>query len=97
MDTAQASPSLGSASSSFTPGSWEVSENGVHVRPSNGGEPICKFYTHYGLFANNEANARLIAAAPDMYKALNAAWCRSYGWEEMVFAALSRANESERS
>ena len=50
--------------SGFTPGPWRIEEEPyLHVRSDQG----CVFASDY----TTEANASLIAAAPDLYEALN--------------------------
>jgi len=55
----------------FTPGPWEVASDFIgplHVRPV--GQPWSVAHVGHEDFDICEANARLIAAAPDLYEAL---------------------------
>ena len=57
--------------SKHTPGPWEISDG--HVYAKGGLSPICCDYEVDGtvcLVVRNEANARLIAAAPTLLAAL---------------------------
>lgn len=59
----------------FTPGPWFVVGYGRIIRSSESGyagETICVFDANRGetLYANHKANAHLIAAAPEMYAAI---------------------------
>lgn len=60
----------------FTPGPWEVNTNGAGHTAVFGkrGSPVCVFGQgfdeEFHRFRKHKANAALIAAAPDMYKAL---------------------------
>jgi len=54
--------------SAHTPGPWQVSnDNVVH----NGEARVAKVLRHRGWESDDEANARLIAAAPEMLEALH--------------------------
>lgn len=52
----------------YTPGPWRVPDHETHVLAEDGG--VCKFESIHGFYDNYQANAHLIAAAPDMYEAL---------------------------
>jgi len=60
---------------SFTPGPWAVNPVNAQVDTFAGGAPlaVCKLLWPTDLRSEEEteANARLIAAAPDLYAALN--------------------------
>lgn len=51
-----------------TPGPWKVSMGSTHVGGPKSG--ICKFESIHGMYQNHEANARLIAAAPELLEGL---------------------------
>lgn len=55
--------------SQHTPGEWKESRLSTHILDSEG-NGICKFESKYGMYENYKANARLIAAAPDLLEAL---------------------------
>jgi len=61
-------------SDKFTPGPWIAATHGlsVHRVTPEGltGSAVCMLMTKSGAINNHEANARLIAAAPAMYEAL---------------------------
>lgn len=71
----------------FTPGPWdriEQKEDRLYIGTAK--KPIADICTLYG--AESDANLALIAAAPDMYKALDMARTRLWG---------ARASITERS
>ena len=85
--------------SKHTPGPWHVDQdiNGLYVAAeAKGGDAVARIYTwHHG----QEANARLIAAAPAMYEALKAARYVIDGTTpvgKMIEAALSEANGTQK-
>ena len=53
-----------------TPGPWERSHQSREV--FGGGRHIASVHTAFGVWEANEANANLIAAAPDLLTALEA-------------------------
>jgi len=56
----------------YTPGPWYIDESYI-VRAKAGGEPVCEIHDYGDLeenFDNTEANAQLIAAAPEMFDEL---------------------------
>jgi len=64
----------------FTPGPWEVNPfnaqvDAMPVEPKHSIAPVCQLLwpTQERSEAETEANAHLIAAAPDMYEALSEA------------------------
>ncbi len=69
-------PKTGSKSSSHTPGPWLVRERG-YIHPSSKSWGLCVYDTkpdvESSLLAHvkDNANARLIAAAPEMYELLS--------------------------
>lgn len=55
----------------FTPGPWEVKGYGDGIYPAGGNYPIiCSMTTPSGMIENHAANAKLIAAAPELLKEL---------------------------
>lgn len=82
-----------------TPGPWRPCEPGsnfakgkMFTRPVNG-ENLIATVSSEGRFAERQANARLIAAAPDMLEALKHAAQRAnetgndvLAWQETVYA-----------
>ena len=60
--------------SKHTPGPWEVEANGVTVRQQKKryAMKICRAWEIYMARSEREANARLIAAAPELLAALKA-------------------------
>ncbi len=57
--------------SKFTPGPWKFS--GVAIRGQNDEPDIARVYMPVGMSEQEfDSNARLIAAAPEMYEALDA-------------------------
>lgn len=58
----------------FTEGPWQVvvgSDGGTYIcLDSSGGDPVAEV-TAYARFGDADANANLIAAAPDLYMALD--------------------------
>lgn len=82
-------------SRTFTPGPWEQDGNAVHT--SRGTIAVCPVPQKGGVFDCN-ANARLIAAAPDLLAALKAVmdeWREGYGLScvKEVRAAISKAED----
>lgn len=68
----------------FTPGPWEVKEEGekwLWVGPASWVKRICRVVLYNGTEREDKANAHLIAAAPDLYDALERAeyMLRQYG------------------
>lgn len=68
-----------------TPGPWKVITNSDRQLTISTVKPLIgrQYITHiaqvnFTPVDNPEANAHLIAAAPDMLKALEEAWCRGY-------------------
>lgn len=89
----------------FTPGPWRAwqprGDESVPVRTDGLGITIA--YVHQGAITNAQANAHLIAAAPELYEALE--WLETYamvqvdrhpdaqdnkGWRNII-AALAKA------
>lgn len=81
--------------SEFTPGPWHVGYHKNQVRAANGDV----------IDLADEANARLIAASPQLYEALKLLWAetvasgnsdaKDYGWpkaREAVYAAIAAAD-----
>lgn len=62
-----------------TPGPWRINKYGSVGAGATGIQPIiAEIQPFYGpdlIYGNHEANARLIAAAPDMRKAVDALGC----------------------
>ena len=60
------------ADTKFTPGPWVAGRNGRYVYQEADASPICTVAADVVVNrrAEDSANARLIAAAPDMYAAL---------------------------
>jgi hypothetical protein len=61
----------------YTPGPWVMKQNGPMVWVESSRHTVCSFYRQGAGFApsvsmDSEANARLIAAAPDLLEALKA-------------------------
>lgn len=83
----------------FTPGPWKVARTGglfpaIYGRSKR--EPICVFAIgdDFDVFKNHEANAHLIAAAPDLYAALYAAepyFQGEYDYDHPQFVRLRAA------
>lgn len=83
--------------SAHTPGPWHVNENGRRVRvySKGGSRIIAEIISPEGL----EANARLIAAAPDMLTALHAICTAmkfhpSQGLEEALESAYNQCSDA---
>jgi hypothetical protein len=83
--------------SNHTPGPWAVGDrwgeqNGDAVFVSSGGFPVCAITGYHGR-ETSEANARLIAAAPDLLVALKAALVFSTDDDGAVWAdsAIAKA------
>lgn len=57
--------------SAYTPGPWEANRHGDHWQIDAAMDAVAT--THFCYAQEREANARLIAAAPDMLAALKAA------------------------
>lgn len=58
----------------FTPGPWVVAYQpsiGLTVKPAEDGDSICRIHT-LRMDRDHDANAKLIAAAPDLLSALEA-------------------------
>jgi len=76
-----------------TPGPWRISPSGGLIQQVNGGplNCVCRgFGRDDESFPNWQANARLIAAAPELAEALKL-WAR---WDEMTEAELALALET---
>jgi hypothetical protein len=108
-------------SAAFTPGPWEVEEDTTLIWARDGGvngTPVARCETQFRQWGRNvpmeehEANANLIAAAPDLYEALNGAplpstlgnveshYERFYEWYNNVACpalAKARGEQSDRS
>lgn len=97
--------------SQHTPGPWKahVDDGGIWVEPPNPNEPvICDIVLRANAASTlsaveDEANANLIAAAPEMLEALEASLAyvdiRVFGWleyEKQVRAAISKAKGGTR-
>lgn len=67
---------------SHTPGPWHSLALGTHVRAADH-SGIAKLATRNGNADEQAANARLIAAAPDMLEALREAWDQFEQMEKM--------------
>lgn len=63
----------------FTPGPWRIDgdSNGIHIRPGRSGHIVAFISTNWVLYGagggDAHANARLIAAAPDLLEACESA------------------------
>lgn len=53
-----------------TPGPWYQREQGSEIEIKSGIYTICMVHNYSGLHETNEANARLIAAAPELLEEL---------------------------
>lgn len=79
-----------------TPGPWEIfrpDDSGFLGIDGNGGKDSVVIYDDYGGI-KSEADARLIAAAPDLLAACEAALLNEGGWaewQEQVRAAIAKA------
>jgi hypothetical protein len=80
----------------WTPGPWQVEAGGFVGGPVGYGR-ICQFWNKYEEdFQNPEANARLIAAAPELYEAL-ALYVEHFGDPlKVARAALAKARGESR-
>jgi hypothetical protein len=83
-----------------TPGPWHVSSQGQFVRyrlEKSGGFPynVCAMEVFGGPEDEREANARLIAVAPEMLEALEAVmrFCPTYPGEVEVAVRKARGNQ----
>lgn len=85
--------------SKHTPGPWEINwyickEGGKELwrAPAEIG-PISPEHNHWGgwLLSVDEADARLIAAAPDLLKACAATLAGYPGWQKMIQNAHDKA------
>lgn len=83
--------------SEFTPGPWKSSNNHIDTADRKHGIASCNT-------ANDdyEANARLIAAAPDMFKMLHVLWVnipstvlKQYGLSEIELLAIINKAKGE--
>lgn len=87
--------------SDFTPGPWVAGKeigygqlNGIQIRDGRGYVAAVVVADVTELYQSREANARLIAAAPALYEALDAALAvhgDSYSWGPQAKAALAQA------
>jgi len=89
----------------FTPGPWDAIERGAYTDYDGNsrviiGDDMRICVVHHHGKARDEANARLISAAPDMYEALKElAECSQYwsdydvpiGIHDRIVAALAKA------
>ncbi len=75
-----------------TPGPWEIGQDGLGISVDADGVPVCMCD---GPVEDNEANARLIAAAPDLLVAgqhiLQVAWNGTYAEQESALQSLRAA------
>jgi hypothetical protein len=74
--------------SKYTAGQWEVIMN-HYVISKHDAITVC--HTGGATQEEAEANARLIAAAPDMLKALEAVQAQSWNWLALVDSAIAKA------
>ena len=92
--TTQPTPRSNSPAPAWTPGPWkahEIQRTGIPYSPVTATTMIAKVYpTAYGDDAQSQANARLIAAAPEMAEAL-AACIIQLNRETLGGEALDRA------
>ena len=80
-----------------TPGPWKTNYKDLALVQAENGAPIARCDKLFGV-ANIQANARLIAAAPDLLEALQS--CLDYGsmtgdeWvKEKAISAIKKATE----
>jgi len=92
------------AVAAHTPGPWEAAESELHLDPCRlaiaakgiDGDPICVIKNPYRIDATDRANARLIAAAPDLLAALREIVRHSNCRDAMAVAraALAKVQQS---
>jgi hypothetical protein len=78
-----------------TPGPWEIEQIGVATTINGNGGIVAEVYSDTGNQQEEDANARLIAAAPDMLEALKALEevSQQLAWVSHLASVPERRNE----